>query len=141
MEVQGNLVPRIESRASQIFTGLTGGKYEGMTVTSGAEMLEVEPRRAGIALPARILSSGTADQMYLALRLALVEALQGPDPLPLILDDPFLTFDRPRLERAIALLLDLSHTGQVILVTKDEILRDLASKAKVKAKKLPGKAG
>lgn len=137
-EVQGSLVPRIQERAGGLFALLTGGRYEGLAVTTGAEMLEVEPVRAGRALPGRILSSGTADQMYLALRLALAEALQGPEPLPLILDDPFLTFDRPRLGHAVRLLLEIAGQNQVILVTKDEILRDLAAGAGIQARRLPG---
>ncbi|MGE5527710.1 MAG: ATP-binding protein [Patescibacteria group bacterium] len=132
-------MPRIERAAGEHFTRLTGGRYEGLAVTSGANLLEVAPRRGGETLPGRILSSGKADQMYLALRLALAEALQGPDPLPLILDDSFLTFDRPRLGHALELLRGLER--QVILVTKDEILRDLARRSGIEAKSLPGAAG
>ena len=102
-------------------------------------MLSVAPLRQGEALPGRILSSGTMDQLYLALRLALTEALQGPEPFPLILDDPFLTFDRPRLGHALDLLRDLARTGQVILVTKDEILRDLAAGERRPGGRLPGR--
>lgn len=139
-EVQGNLIPRIEERAGSIFSRLTGGRYEGLTITSGPEMLDISPRLGGAALPERILSSGTADQMYLALRLALAEALQGPEPLPLILDDPFLTFDRRRQGLALGLLLELARESQIILVTKDEILRDLAGEAGVEVRGLPGKS-
>ena len=89
-------------------------------------MLEALPLRDGKPLPGRTLSSGTADQMFLALRLALVEALEGPEPFPLILDDPFLTFDGVRLERAAALLRELAEKRQIVLVTKDESLRDLS---------------
>ena len=138
-EVQGNLVPRIESRAGQLFARLTGGRYDGLSVASGPEMLSVAPLRSGESLPARILSSGTMDQLYLALRLALTEALQGPEPFPLILDDPFFTFDRPRLGHALDLLRDLARTGQVILVTKDEVLRDLAAANGIRAERLPSR--
>lgn len=126
-EVQASLVPRIRERASGFFAALTGGRYDGLELVSGAEMLEVLPLREGRPLPGRILSSGTADQMYLALRLALLEALEGPEPFPLILDDPFLTFDRARLERAAALLKELAEGRQIVLVTKDDFLRDLVS--------------
>jgi len=137
-EVQSSLVPRIEARASGLFKALTGGRYEGLEINPGAEMLTVQPRLAGEVLPGRILSGGAADQMYLAVRLALNEALQGPDPLPLILDDPFLTFDRTRLGYALEVLLDLSARQQIVLVTKDEVLRDLAIKAGLAIGSLPG---
>ncbi|MGE5598905.1 MAG: AAA family ATPase [Bacteroidota bacterium] len=137
-EVQGNLIPRIQDRAGSLFARLTGGRYSGLSITSGPELLHAAPLRDGSELPVRVLSSGTADQMYLALRLALAEALQGPDPLPLILDDPFLTFDRPRLGHALDLLGELSAEHQVILVTKDETLRNLAVNAGFPARGLPG---
>jgi len=134
-EVQEALAPRIQTRASALFRRMTGGRYDGIAVTAGAELLAAEPQMNGKTVPRRILSAGTADQMYLALRLALAEALQGPEPIPLVLDDPFLTFDRPRLNRAMDLLLELSAENQVILVTKDEVLRDwaLAAGARVES--------
>ncbi|MGQ9779679.1 MAG: AAA family ATPase [Bacillota bacterium] len=125
-EVQTSLVPRIRERAGEFFRHLTGGRYDGLELVSGAELLEAAPCREGEVLPLRVLSSGTLDQMYLALRLALVEVLEGPEPFPFIFDDPFLTFDRVRLERAVALLAEIASARQVILVTKDETLRDLA---------------
>ncbi len=81
---------------------------------------------------------GVHYQMYLALRLALVEALQGPEPLPLILDDPFLTFDRPRLGRVLAILGELAVETQIILATKDEILRDEARAVGMRVERLGG---
>ncbi|NLG83615.1 MAG: AAA family ATPase [Firmicutes bacterium] len=125
-EVQASLVPRIRDRAGEFFRHLTGGRYDGLVLASGAELLEVAPCREEEVLPLRILSSGTLDQMYLALRLALVEALEGTEPFPLIFDDPFLTFDRTRSTQAMTLLGRLASTRQVVLVTKDETLRDLA---------------
>lgn len=137
-EVQANLIPRIQDRAGSLFARLTGGRYTGLSLAGGPEMLTAAPLRGGAELPGRILSSGTADQMYLALRLALAEALQGPDPLPLILDDPFLTFDRPRLGHAFELLRELAVERQVILVTKDETLRNLSAAAGAPPRGLPG---
>ena len=63
------------------------------------------------------LSRGTADQVYLAVRLALVEVLaEGCHP-PLLLDDPFGTFDPPRLQAAMAMMRRVSEVNQVLLFT------------------------
>lgn len=60
--------------------------------------------------------SGTPDQLYLALRLAICQSL-GTKDAPLILNDPFLTADEARTDRGIALLRAVARQRQVILLT------------------------
>ena len=68
--------------------------------------------------PLSYLSQGTADQLYLALRLALADLLlPRPDACPLILDDAFLTFDDQRLALALEVIQELAQTRQVLLFT------------------------
>ncbi len=83
------------------------GTFEIM-VWSGEKKGEVEPE---------ILSRGTVDQIYLAARLALVEIICGDRHPPLLLDDPFVTFDSRRLGRAMEVLKDFSRGRQVIIFT------------------------
>lgn len=71
------------------------------------------------------LSSGTRDAVVLAAKLAL--ALKTRDQAGiLVLDDPFLAMDREREDRALRMLQDfhLRHGWQIILLTKDALLRD-----------------
>lgn len=71
------------------------------------------------------LSSGTRDAVVLAAKLAL--ALKTRDKAGiLVLDDPFLAMDREREERALRMLQDfhMRHGWQIILLTKDPLLRD-----------------
>ena len=60
-------------------------------------------------------SDGTADQLWLALRLALSETL-APDA-PLILDDALVRFDDRRLQTALEVLAELSRNRQILLFT------------------------
>jgi DNA repair exonuclease SbcCD ATPase subunit len=83
------------------------GTFEIM-VWSGEKRGEVEPE---------MLSRGTVDQIYLAARLALVEIICGDRHPPLLLDDPFVTFDSRRLDRAMEVLKDFSRGRQVIIFT------------------------
>ena len=54
-------------------------------------------------VPIEQVSSGTMDQIYLALRLAVARLMQGKnDPLPLIFDDSFVQYDDERLRTALA---------------------------------------
>ena len=66
--------------------------------------------------PAAAMSCGTADQMYLALRLAMVHRLL-PEDAPLILDDALVNFDDDRAASAIRLLTAEAEKRQVILFT------------------------
>jgi ABC-type taurine transport system ATPase subunit len=68
------------------------------------------------------LSQGTADQLFLAARLGLVRLVTMDRRPPIILDDPFVTFDAERAERALGLLKEVaSELGfQVILLTCSE---------------------
>ena len=58
-------------------------------------------------------SDGTVDQLYLALRLAVAEALTPEAPL--VLDDALVRFDDTRLQEAMALLREESERRQVIV--------------------------
>jgi uncharacterized protein YhaN len=63
------------------------------------------------------LSRGTADLVYLAARVALVDVLAVDARPPLLFDDPFVTFDTERQRRAIAWLRELSRDRQILLFT------------------------
>lgn len=68
------------------------------------------------------LSRGTVDQIYLITRLALVQILSAGKSLPIIMDDPLLTFDKSRKLKALNLLQDLAKTYQIIFFTFDQEL-------------------
>lgn len=79
------------------------------------------------------MSTGTCDQLYLALRLALLEqSLQSREPLPLIVDDILVMFDDQRAMAALELLVELSAKTQVILFTHHQHVVELARKLKRK---------
>jgi DNA repair exonuclease SbcCD ATPase subunit len=66
----------------------------------------------------RQLSSGSRDQLHLAVRLAISEYLSREEALPLLIDDCFITSDDERARAGMKLLLDqVSREHQVILVT------------------------
>lgn len=121
-EVQENLVPRIERRAAELLRRLTGGRHGNLRLVAQPEGLEITfPRQADAAgqLGRHHLSSATADQLYLSLRIALAEALFDAESAPLIVDDPFLTYDAERFRAGCLLLAEIAESRQVIWVTKD----------------------
>ncbi|MEX2558534.1 MAG: hypothetical protein WD403_01405, partial [Pirellulales bacterium] len=73
------------------------------------------------------MSEGTADQLYLALRLAGIEAYLGRnEPIPFIVDDILIKFDNDRSVATLQALARLSRRAQVIFFTHHQHLVELA---------------
>ena len=108
--------PLIAQKTQEYMDFMTGGMYTEVKLDTA-----LNARCAGadgLLLDGLRLSAGTRDQLYLALRLAVCEVLRGEgEPAPLILDDPFVTFDDKRAARAIALLRRLAAERQIIVLT------------------------
>jgi len=67
-----------------------------------------------------LLSHGTAEQVYLLLRVALADHLTRPGEIcPLVLDDPTPHFDTDRTRAMLELLVQLAETRQVILFSQE----------------------
>ena len=65
---------------------------------------------------ARFLSGGTADELYLSVRLAVCRLLL-PEDAPILLDDALVMFDDDRLRLALHLLRREAETRQILLFT------------------------
>lgn len=107
--------PQITADAGELLSKLTGGKYPKVLLEPGM-LLSVRSEDGTVMRPAAAMSCGTADQMYLALRLAMCGRLL-PEDAPLVLDDALVNFDEDRARAAIALLTELAKNRQVILFT------------------------
>ena len=116
--MQKNFTPELNKKASEYFSHIAGGKYSRIFCDKEfGVMIETDlPRESGF------FSGGTVDQLYLSVRLALTDMLYGDLNCPILLDQPFLQYDKVRKERAIKLLENLHHKRQVLLFTSDESL-------------------
>ncbi len=112
--LQRRFAPRISKRAQELFGRLTGGRYTRLALGQDLS-LSTSAEDEDTLRSAQWRSDGTADQLYLALRLAVAEELT-PDA-PLILDDAFVRFDDQRLKVAMALLKEEAQQKQVIVFT------------------------
>lgn len=113
--LSARISPQITELAQQYLAYLTSDSYKEIKLDSS-----LRARCAGddgTLLDALRLSSGTRDQLYFALRLAVCQVLSGKESVPLVLDDPFLTWDNKRMERGLRLLQTLSKERQIILLT------------------------
>ncbi len=115
--LQNRFSPELGRRAAEIFTDMTGSTWSHilldrefhLSAESGSD-----PTRRSVQL----LSAGTADQLYLAVRLAICEMILPPEQNPpLILDDALLTFDDARLSTTLDYLTRLGAQRQILLFT------------------------
>lgn len=107
--------PETLNAASLIFARLTAGRYRRVWTPLTEQRLLVEDE-TGVSRPVETLSRGTREQLYLAVRLAVVECLahQGV-VLPMLLDDVFVNFDQTRSVAAVAELIDFAERGHQVL--------------------------
>lgn len=106
----------LNKTASQLIDGITGGIYNSMSVD---ENLNVFMNTKTKLVPVEQVSSGTMDQIYLALRLAAARLIQvdgGAGRMPLVFDDSFVLYDDERLRTALKWLAK-ACSGQVIIFT------------------------
>ena len=115
--LQNRFSPELGRRAAEIFADMTGSTWNHilldrefhLSAESGSD-----PTRRSVQL----LSAGTADQLYLAVRLAICEMILPPEQNPpLILDDALLTFDDARLSTTLDYLTRLGAQRQILLFT------------------------
>lgn len=115
-ENQGPLL----KRASEHFSALTLGSFEGLITdfNDKDEPVLAGIRPGGVRVYVEGMSSGTRDQLYLALRLASLEKyMESAEPMPFIVDDVLVDFDDARSQAALNALAELAEKTQVIVFT------------------------
>lgn len=116
--------PALGARAAEIFSALTDGRYDKVLLSQNMA-LSAEQSGDPMSRSIRLLSQGTADQLYLAVRLAICGmVLPEEKHVPLILDDALVSFDDRRLRAALDVLLAESEQRQILLFTCQTRERD-----------------
>ncbi|GMV91943.1 MAG: hypothetical protein AMXMBFR82_17210 [Candidatus Hydrogenedentota bacterium] len=120
------IAPGLADLAGSYLAEITGGAYSELRISRELRITIRIPQTERLNDdPERRLSKGTVDQIYLALRLALVRTLsEGGESIPLLLDDPFANYDDARLHRALELLCRIGESHQVLLFTcREDVAR------------------
>ncbi|KGF07542.1 hypothetical protein HMPREF1633_15140 [Tissierellia bacterium S5-A11] len=116
--------PNVIARAGQYLSQMTSGRYT-LALTAEGVVQTIDSTHG--TKEAAIWSSGTGDQVYLALRLALALAFgEKTEPMPIILDDIFVRFDETRQRETLRFLLAFARTRQVLLFTCHQRTAELA---------------
>ncbi len=130
--------PQALREASIHLQRLTGGRYTRVWTPFGEHSLKVDDGQ-GHSLNVEVLSRGTREQLFLALRLALITsfARRGVQ-LPLVLDDVLVNFDVGRARAAALVLRDFAKEGhQILIFTCHEHISKLFKNIKAEVRQLP----
>lgn len=122
--------PDLLRRASDYLERLTDGRYDRLIVEEegDGDLFQLMGPQLPAPVPlARPISTGTLEQAYLALRLAIVDHLdQTEERLPLFLDEAFVNWDASRREKGLEVVAELARRRQVFAFTcHPEMAEDL----------------
>jgi len=113
--------PALVQRAEALLTRLTRGRYDTLVLGDDQDPEALQVR--GPHLPGHLpvespLSTGTREQIWFALRMAVVDLVEGGgEPLPLVLDELLVNWDPARQGAALDTLAELARDRQIFLVT------------------------
>ena len=125
--------------ASDYMHRMTSGRYHRIWAPLGEDFLCIDDEY-GQTFRVEQLSGGTREQLFLAIRFALVRefAKRGVE-LPLVMDDLFVNFDQERTDAAAECLLEVAREGQqVLFFTCHEHIAQLFQQKQIEPLWLPG---
>ena len=133
----GNAYERMKNSVSPIFTEklskniakITKNKYTNLYF-SDDQGLTIELDN-GNYIPADRLSIGTIDQLYLSLRLAMLDEISN-EKVPIILDEAFAYFDNDRLKNILIYLTSEFKNRQIIILTCTKREKEILDREKIK---------
>ncbi len=125
-KMKNNVTPKFTQNLSSIIKEISNGKYQKLSINDeNGLMVELEN---GEYIPATRLSCGTIDEIYLSLRLSMIEEI-SKEKMPILLDESFAYFDDERLKNVLIFLSKKTEEHQIILFTctkrEKEILEQL----------------
>ncbi|MBD7895418.1 AAA family ATPase [Limosilactobacillus sp. Sa3CUN2] len=116
--------PKILQQAEKFFAILTNDRYQKIMVDDdGISTLSQEQQ----VFQVPELSLGTAEQLFISLRLGFIAVISDQIKLPIMVDDGFVNFDNVRRGRMLELLKQMATENQVIYFTANDQIKELGS--------------
>ena len=115
-EMKNSVTPKFNNNLSKNIEKLSNHKYKKVSLNDGI-MVELDN---GKYILADLLSTGTIEQIYLALRLSVIDEI-SPEKLPIFLDETFAYYDDERLESALKFLTQIDNQILIFTCTKREM--------------------
>ena len=127
-EMKNTVTPKFTEALSKNISNITSGKYSNIMFNEEQGLIvELEN---GNYVPASKLSIGTIDQLYLSLRLSMVEEL-SEEKMPIILDEAFAYYDETRLENILKYIHNKFKDHQIILFTCTKREKEILEKENI----------
>ncbi len=114
-EMKSNITPKFNQNLSKNIQKFSNGKYNKITISDGIKVELENGEQKNIDK----LSIGTIEQIYLALRLSVIDEISN-EKLPVILDEPFAYFDDERLKQTIEYLHSIDNQVIILSCTQRE---------------------
>lgn len=134
--IRREFAPALNNRVGEILVEMTGGRYTQVKVSPDLEMSVIHPDTNSQAAISS-LSAGTLDQCYLALRVAIAEAITKKEDFPFFFDDSFTQYDDNRLEGALRILAELAKSHQILVFSCHGREEETASRMGISYSKVP----
>ena len=128
-KMKNSVTPKFTQNLSKNISNITHGKYNKVMFNE-VDGLIVELEN-GDYVQANKLSVGTIDQLYLSLRLSLVNELSD-EKVPILLDEAFAFYDNDRLENLLKYINDNFADRQIIIFTCTEREKNILDKLNIK---------
>jgi uncharacterized protein YhaN len=110
--------PDIIQKAQSLFASITAGRYPSLYISADTKKEICVEEKNGSRKSISQLSRGTAEQLYLSLRLGFIQDFSTySEPLPLIFDDILVNFDQERMKNVCLLLRDFAQEHQILYFT------------------------
>lgn len=122
--------PRVIQLASDYFRIMSNGSYKKIIKPIDTQDIEVI-RHDDVRLKPQYLSRGTIEQLFLAMRFAIIDEFSKQANLPIVLDDILVNFDGIRLEKTLDVIEEMANRHQILIFTcHNHISESLIQKVK-----------
>ncbi len=114
LNMKNSITPKFTENMSRNIAKISNNKYNKVGINDEKGLI-IE-NEYGEYISAERLSIGTIDQLYLSLRLSMIDDLSN-EKMPIILDEAFAYYDDNRMENILNFLNDSMNNHQVIIFT------------------------
>jgi uncharacterized protein YhaN len=123
--VYRDFAPAVNAFLSDGFEHITEGRYQRAHVDPATLRVSLLLPETGRVIVDPPVSRGTLAAAYILMRMGLAQHMSAiGEPVPLVLDDPFVDLDGRRLQRMLEFILRITEGTQVLLFTKDQQIFD-----------------
>ena len=124
LEMKNNITPKFNKNLSKNIDKISNGKYKKIVLNDDI-FVELEN---GSNISIDLLSTGTIEQIYLALRLSVIDEISS-EKLPIMLDETFAYYDNERLEETLKFLAQIDN--QIIIFSCTDREKDIFNKLNI----------